>query len=101
MALIVSNIAVTGGAGYICIDERASGGKLREADIYVCTHCQAVIFVSQWKLDGGFCGLCSKPICGPCADRMQTKGCEPFIKQIEQAVEDNYRRKQNARILGV
>jgi hypothetical protein len=41
------------------------------------------------------------PICGPCADRMQTRGCEPFIKQIEQALEAGYRRSQFRKLAGL
>lgn len=88
-------------AGYYKNDDRASGGLKTEADIQSCVHCQAVILMQKWKEDGGWCGRCSKPICGPCADRMLTKGCEPFIQKIEQALESNFRRQQFRKIAGI
>ncbi len=91
----------TSGSGYYCNDDTPSGGTKSEADIQTCTHCQKVIKLQDWKDDGGFCGRCMKPICGPCADRMLTYGCEPFIKQIESALESEYRRKQFRKVAGL
>lgn len=88
-------------AGYLCNDNRASGHGLKEDHIYVCEHCQKVLEAKDWKEDGGFCGRCMKPVCGPCADLMQTRGCEPYLKKIEQALELNARRAQFRRIAGV
>ena len=73
----------TKGAGYYNNNDTPSGGKLTEADVRTCLHCQAIILLQKWKEDGGWCGRCNAPICGPCADRMEFFGCEPFIAQIE------------------
>lgn len=72
----------TKGAGYYLADKELS--TRREADIRTCTHCQKLIKMQAWKDDGGYCSKCSAPICGPCATRAMTFGCEPFIKKIEQ-----------------
>lgn len=89
------------GAGYMLNDNRASGNGVKEADIVSCPHCQALIELALWKEDGGFCGKCNKPVCGPCADRMATKGCAPFVKLIEDHLDKVYRQQQNAKVLGI
>lgn len=98
--MIIIGTPHTSGSGYYSNDDRASGGRKAEADVKTCTHCQAVILMQKWKDDGGFCGRCHAPICGPCADRMLTKGCEPFIAQIEKALEADYRRGQFRKLAG-
>lgn len=75
--------AHTHNAGYYRNDDTPSGGGKVEADVQTCTHCQRVLLMQGWKEDGGWCGKCSAPICGPCADRMVTHGCEPFMQQLE------------------
>ena len=95
----------TDGAGYLFNDNRASGGKLEEADVLSCNHCQKLLVGRNWRDDGGWCGSCGQPVCGPCADKIllpldQGGGCVPFVKRVEQALDENYRRKQNERILG-
>lgn len=56
---------------------------MRECDTFTCSHCQFVVFVKP-KCDpselGGFCRLCFKHICGPCADKGM---CDPFEKKLE------------------
>jgi hypothetical protein len=74
----------TKNAGYFKNDDRVSGGKLAEADIQTCPHCQAVINMAQWKVDGGWCMQCNAPICNWPACHQE---CTPFIKKIEQFAE--------------
>lgn len=74
------------GAGYLLSDDRASGGKLQEADVLTCAHCQKLLLGDSWREDGGFCGRCCAPVCGRCADRMLTDGCTPFAKLIDRHV---------------
>ena len=74
------------GQGYLMNDNRASGGKLEEADVLTCTHCQKVLLNDDWKEDGGFCGQCMHPVCGKCADLMLVTGCTPFVKKIEKSL---------------
>lgn len=67
--------------GYaVIVDPNA---PLREHDTFTCHHCNAVVFVKAGcdpSEAGGFCRLCYKHICGPCAD----KGvCEPFEQKLE------------------
>jgi hypothetical protein len=92
----------TKGAGYFLDNQRlgVNNGR-KEADIRTCTHCESVILMQLWKDDGGFCGKCMAPICGPCADRMLTHGCEPFIKKIEAAFENVVNLAQHRKIAGL
>ena len=55
-----------------------------ERDTITCFHCQRVVFIQPGADPsslGGFCRVCMRHICGPCA----TQGsCRPFEKQLEQ-----------------
>lgn len=72
----------TKGAGYAMNDDRNSGGKLTEADVQTCPHCQAVIKMQEWKTASiqNFCNRCMKPTCNHpnCVD-----DCVPFLKFFE------------------
>lgn len=89
----------TRGAGYFV--NNIGLARKQEADVRTCTHCQAVILMQKWKDDGGFCGRCMAPICGICADRMLTYGCEPFLKKLEQGMEARYRMVQFSKLAGL
>lgn len=99
--MIINHRRQTDGAGYLFNDDRASGGTVTEADMISCPHCQRLIKHHDWKQDGGFCSRCFAPVCCQCADRMLTRGCEPFIKAIDRAVEAAYRRQQFRKIAGL
>lgn len=69
--------------GYaIIVDPNAPA---KECDTFTCAHCQQVVFVKP-RCDpsemGGFCRLCYKHTCGPCADK---GSCDPFEKKLERA----------------
>jgi hypothetical protein len=61
-----------------------------ERDTFTCFHCQRIVIVqlpgnptvgAGASVDlGGFCRLCMKHICGPCADQ---GSCTPFEKRLE------------------
>lgn len=90
------------GVGYYYNDDRASGGKFSEDDTLACSHCSQGLLKTKWKEHGGLCFICSKPLCPKCAARAQQFGCEgPEVKKIEQAVDEAYRRQQNAKVLGI
>ena len=89
------------GAGYTMNDNRSAGGVKTEADIVCCSHCQRAMQLPDWKQDGGWCGKCNQHVCGPCADLMLTRGCEPFTRKIEALINRNYHAKQLARMLGI
>jgi hypothetical protein len=94
--------SIFNGHGYFMNDDRASGGKLAEDDVLACNHCSSGLKKSQWKIKGGFCTACNKPLCFRCTERTHRFGCEgPEVKRIEQAVNANYRREQNAKVLGI
>jgi hypothetical protein len=77
------------GAGYFINDKNLR--TRQEADIRTCTHCQAVIKLQEWKAKGAWCNKCMAPICLTCGKRMETHGCEPFLKKIEQYAEQQMR----------
>jgi hypothetical protein len=79
----------TKGAGYFVNDKDLK--TRQEGDVKTCTHCQAVIIMQQWKNDGAWCSKCFAPICARCGKIAETKGCEPFLKKIEQYAEQQMR----------
>lgn len=90
------------GHGYFMNDDRASGGKLAEDDIVACAHHNGALKKSQWKLQGGMCMVCAKPLCHACYVRTKKFGCEgPEEKRLERAVNEHYHRSQNAKVLGI
>src|SRR5271166_5101940 len=93
--------SIYNGSGYLRSDNRCSGGALEEATILGCSHCQKLLKKSEWQADGGFCHSCDAPVCGPCADRIPKHGCEVFMRVLEGEMEKQYRRTQNARLLGL
>jgi hypothetical protein len=94
--------SIFNGAGHFFNDDTASGGKFDEDDTLACGHCDRGLLKSKWKESGGMCFVCSKPLCRGCVDRTRQHGCEgPATKRLEAAVNDQYRREQNAKILGI
>lgn len=54
-----------------------------ERDTVTCAHCNRVSFVQPFQDAselGGFCRLCYRHICGPCAD---LGVCTPFERKLE------------------
>src|SRR5262245_40292739 len=79
----------TKGAGYFLNDKELR--TRQEADVRTCTHCQGVIKMQEWKLDGAWCARCFAPICAKCGKEAEIKGCVPFLKKIEQYAEEQMR----------
>lgn len=94
------------GEGYF-LNAEESGRHRQEAAVLSCAHCQKVLFLHDvpgqvnWRQDGGWCRREMKPLCGPCADRALTFGCEPFIKQIEQTANLRVRLEQFHKLAGL
>jgi hypothetical protein len=89
----------TRNAGYFV--DGADSSRKREADVQCCKHCERVILMQQWSDDGGFCSRCMAPVCGPCADRMLTFGCEPALKRIEAAFDMTVKLAQFRKLAGL
>jgi len=90
------------GHGYFMNDDRASGGKMAEDDIIACAHTGAAMKKADWKLHGGMCMVCARPISAAAFKRAKVFGCEgPEEKRIEQAVNAHYHAQQNAKVLGI
>lgn len=89
------------GMGWRQVDNRCSGGSREENDLLGCSHCQKLMKKNLWADDGGFCHGCDRPVCGPCCDAIPRTGCTTFMKVLETSLEKEYRRNQNARMLGL
>ena len=100
MAIIIGT-PHTHNAGYYRNDDRLSGGKLSEADVQTCTHCQAIIKMQEWRQEGAWCHKCSAPICSHCGVRALTYGCEPFLEQLEKYLNSVIKFKQYLKIAGL
>lgn len=87
------------GQGYLLNDNTNSGGHKQEADVFGCPHCQAVLHGPNSH--DYWCPKCFAPICYTCAGKMETEGCVPFMRKIEQALEAHYRKKQFAKVAGL
>ena len=86
------------GMGYL-IEDIAT--DRREADMLACFHCQASLKRKLWADDGGFCHACDGPVCGPCSDKQLTEGCANFRRALEKALDQDYHRRQYARMAGI
>lgn len=88
-------------SGYVLNDDRASGGQLIEQDIVCCPHCQATLKVVQWQIEGGWCGRCNAHICVQCAVKMDTEGCVPFVKLVDEALNHQAQDEAYRKALGL
>lgn len=61
-----------------------TGRRREEYDLKTCPHCQAIVRLNREQ--GDFCSKCNAPVCPGCAARMDTFGCEPFLRKLEQAI---------------
>lgn len=94
--------SIFNGSGYFLNDDRASGGKLAEDDIIACAHTNVAMKKSEWKIHGGMCMVCGKPISAAAVARAQKFGCEgPETMRLERALSELHRREQNAKVLGI
>lgn len=88
--MIIIGTPHTRGSGYYMNNDRPSGGRLSEADIRTCPHCQAVIKMQEWARAPvqNFCLKCMAPACNneACQD------CIPFMRRIEQHIAASLRR---------
>lgn len=91
----------THNSGYYKNDDRLSGGRLSEADVQSCTHCQAVIKMQEWRIEGAWCSKCSAPICVNCGARAVVYGCEPFLAQLEKYFDSTIKYQQHLKIAGL
>ena len=65
--------------GYMVIVDPGAAQVTREWDTITCHYCNRIVRV---KADpGGFCRLCMRAVCGPCADQ---GSCTPFEKRLDE-----------------
>lgn len=81
------------GHGYVMNDNRASGGKLVEADVLGCGHCQCSISKPNWIAYGeNKCWSCDEPMCSICTfEYKATHVCTNFKKLVERKFEERRR----------
>jgi hypothetical protein len=109
----MSNQSRHHGAGYILIDNSASdwGNKI-EADIRCCGLCEKILPLHDtvdhlgrltvgWRNEGAYCHRCDKPLCHECGSKPCPSECGGFEKKFADAIEEQYRIEQNAKILGI
>lgn len=89
------------GMGYLLNDDTASGGQKQEADLLGCNHCDRLMRRKFWEARGGHCFVCDRSICPRCLQRIPKHGCEHSVRRFTAALEDEYRKQQNARVLGI
>jgi hypothetical protein len=92
----------THNSGYLHTNQEP-GRKEKEADIQICSHCEAVIEMQKWRDNGAWCSKCGKPVCADgtaCAATTAKVGCVPYVKKLEQLLESNEQRRQLRRLLG-
>jgi hypothetical protein len=68
--------------GYLIITDPEA--ETKEADTITCCHCNRIVVLKpKTGLEdvGGWCGMCMKGICGPCADLGE---CTPFERKLEE-----------------
>ncbi len=87
--------------GHVHIDHRAGDGGVFEDDIVGCNHCQAAMHRSEWRKKGGYCSCCDSPLCNACAEETKRSGCLPWRKFVDEQLDAQYHRDQNAKVLGL
>lgn len=69
--------------GYLMVDDRNSGGELREYDTVSCKHCQAIIKIVKRQKSGYWCHSCGGFICEHCG-KTSNGECLPFKKKLDE-----------------
>lgn len=87
------------GAGYMINGVNLT--RPDEAQIHTCAHCQRLMTLKQLRDDGGWCRREMKPLCGKCATRALTFGCEPFLKTLEAFIGSQLKRQQFLKVAGL
>jgi hypothetical protein len=72
--------------GYLMIDDRLSGGGLKENPTYTCKHCHSIVVMNpQRTRERGYCRGCDSYICDACnAVRAKTFECRTMDRVIDQ-----------------
>ena len=86
--------------GALVNDDRVSGGKLDQADILCCAHCQCILRFDQPE-KRHLCRRGGHPICDTCKAKEMVEGCSPFTAFLDQEREKSERRQQLSKALGL
>jgi hypothetical protein len=88
-------------AGYMILNETASGGGVTEDDMLGCNHCQRLIRKSEFQEKGAFCTKCASVVCQQCYHDSLTNGCHPWQKALEERLNLAHRIESNMRVMGL
>lgn len=82
--------------GYLMVDDRVSGGTLREADVATCSHCQAQVVLNPLRTrERTVCFKCAKYVCDSCAGALHaTFECIPLNARFDN-IQERLFRAQN------
>jgi hypothetical protein len=82
-----------GPRGYFVSDHRQGGigpdgekGILIEQDFVCCSHCDHVVYLEAYQLQGGVCLRCMGPICHPCIPAAARGTCTPRAARKDAAI---------------
>lgn len=71
--------------GFLLIDDRASGGPLRETPTVTCSHCQVIVILNpQRTRPRGYCRKCDHYVCDKPTCNFE---CKPMSQVIDEALE--------------
>ena len=98
--MIIIGTPHTRNAGYYRNDDTPSGGKVSEADIQTCPHCQAVIKMQEWRAAPTqyFCMKCSKPTCGR---HYCEECCRPYLEFIDKLTDATIKYETFVKLAGL
>jgi hypothetical protein len=76
-------------AGYLFLDNRASGGGVQELDTFTCSHCQAVVILNPARQRERYtCRGCDHLLCDRCgAARAAGAKCQTMKQTVDEILE--------------
>lgn len=74
--------------GFLLVDNRNSGGELKEGMTFTCGHCDALVVKNPDRTrERHYCRGCDTIICDTCAAiKAQTLTCRPIQQLIDQCL---------------
>lgn len=79
--------------GYLIVDDRVSGGAMREADVVTCPHCHGQVILNPARTrERASCRKCHRYMCDLCAaDFQRTFECLPMSALLDMEQERLFR----------
>ena len=77
---------VRGGHGYLMIDDRNSGGELKQYDTLTCAHCNAIVVLNPNRIRlRAWCYSCNAYVCD---DKACARDCYSILRCIDLILTD-------------